>query len=267
MVGVPLTALLLAVTGLLVFCGAGRCAPEGGDPNALLVETFRDGEGALARWEYVAEGPAQLEVQAVDGGDGKLGYEVYVDFRGRASWRLLSREVLQLEEGAQYTLSARVRCNLGYGGFRLVAQTPDREPVTLAEVPVLKRLNEPHTLTAVFRAPKGGARARIGMVAGGYSEIRIAEISLRRNVPPLSPYQTGLLIPSTPPVRARYRTGAFLEAQDLLDADAPVTRDDRDGDGLWALCSVDPDGNSRRTPSSSPTVYRVRSAASSPPCG
>jgi hypothetical protein len=243
MLGASSTVSGCIMVGVLALCCAARCAPQSGAPDTLLVETFDDGEAALARWEYVADGPARLAIRASDDGEGKPGYEVYVDFRERASWHLLSRGVLKLEQGAQYTLSARVRRNLGYGGFRLVAQTPGVEPEAVAEVPILKRLNERHTLTAVFRPPPGVTEVRVGIVASGYSEIGVAEISLRRNVPPLSPYRTGLLIPSTPPIRARYRTGAFLEAEDLLDADAPVTDADRDGDELWSLCAVDPDGN------------------------
>lgn len=231
--------LPLVVAALMVLCLAtGATAAD--DPRVLLEETFAEGAPALQRWDYRAEGPARMQVQPAD---ATAAHEVYVDFRERASWSLLSRQAFTLEGGGQYTVSARVRCNLGYGGFNLVAQTTDARPVTLATVPILKRANELHTVMAVFQAPAAGASVRVGIVASGYSEIRILGVSLRRNVPPLSSYQTGLLLPSAPVTQARYRTGAFLEAEDLLPEGAPGTRDDRDGDGLWAICRVDPDNN------------------------
>jgi hypothetical protein len=226
----------------MVLC-LGTRAAAADDPRVLLDETFAEGAPALQRWDYWAEGPARMQVQPAIGPNGAAAHEVYVDFRERASWSLLSRQAFTLEEGGQYTVSARVRCNLGYGSFNLVVQTTDSRPVTLATVPILKRANELHTVMAVFQAPAAGAPVRLGIVARGYSEIRLLGVSLRRNLPPLSSYQTGLLLPSAPVTQARYRTGAFLEAEDLLPQGAPATRDDRDDDSLWAICHVDPDNN------------------------
>jgi hypothetical protein len=228
---------------LMILC-LFACATAAADPQALLDEAFPDGASALQRWEYRAEGPARIEVLPLTAAEAAPHtHEVYVDFRERASWSLLSRQEFTLEGGGQYTVSARVRCNLGYGSFNLVAQTTEATPTTLATVPILKRANELHTVTAVFRAPASGARVRVGIIASGYSELRILGINLSRNVPPLSSYQTGLLLPSTPPAQARYRTGAFFEAQHMLPEGAPVTEDDRDDDGLWAICQIDPDNN------------------------
>jgi len=232
-----------ALAMLLCMCLRGPSVKADEDPHAMLSETFAEGETALERWEFTATGPARLAMESRTGEDGGEGHGVYVDFRERASWRFMSRETFGLEGGAQYTLSARVRCNLGYGSFNLVAETPDPPPVTLATAPIIKRANESHVLKAVFRAPGEGATVRVGIVASGYSEIRIEEVHLRRNVPPLSTYITGLLLPSPPLSRARFRTGAFLEAEDIVVAGQPFTHDDRDGDGLWALCRVDPGDN------------------------
>lgn len=241
MMTVPPLAFILGL--LLCLSLWGRSATADDDPHALVAETFPDGRAALERWEFTAEGPASLVMETRAREDGRETHGVYVDFRERASWRFMSREAFALEGGAQYTVSARVRCNLGYGGFSLVAETADPQPVTLATAPIIKRANESHVLTAVFRAPEGDAVARVGIVARGYSEIRIEEVHLRRNVPPLSAYITGLLLPSPPLSRARFRTGAFLPAEDIVAAGEPVTPDDRDGDDLWAVCAVDPDNN------------------------
>ena len=243
MLTMPGAPIAPALALLLCMCLRTPGVKAAEDPHAMLSETFSEGEAALGRWEFTATGPARLVMESRTAKDGGEGHAVYVDFRERASWRFMSRETLALEGGAQYTVSACVRCNLGYGSFSLVAEAPGPPPVALATAPIIKRANEPHVLTAVFQAPEAGAAVRVGIVAGGYSEIRIEEVHLRRNVPPLSTYITGLLLPSPPLSQARFRTGAFLEAEDIVGAGQPFTRDDRDGDGLWALCPVDPDDN------------------------
>ena len=107
------------------FCASTCAWGESRDANVLLLETFADQDAALGRWDFTAGGPASLTIVEADEIAKKPA--VYVDFRERASWRFLSKRPIQLEAGTQYTLSARVRRNLGYGTIRLIAQTPPLE--------------------------------------------------------------------------------------------------------------------------------------------
>ncbi|MBM4048161.1 MAG: hypothetical protein FJ279_23915, partial [Planctomycetes bacterium] len=135
---IGLQAVLLAA---VCVCAAG----QGLDSNTLLHETFSDGQ-ALERWEFKGDANAKL---AIVQDEKAKKPAVYVDFRVRASWRLLAKQPIALQAGAQYTLSAAVRRNLGYGGMRLVAQTGDGG---IAEVEVMKRLNERHEVSVIFVA-------------------------------------------------------------------------------------------------------------------
>lgn len=213
------------------------------DPNVLIRETFADGDTALARWELKRHsGACRLDmVRPLKGVDQ---FAAYLDFREKAKWEMLSKQDVPLERGAQYTLSARVRRNLGYGSFRLVARPCGAAPAcAVAEAQLIKRRKERHDISVVF-SPSADAKVRIGLDAAGYSEIWVEEISLRRNVPPIPSYRTGLLLPAASPMtQARFRTGAFLEAEDIVATRSAVTDQDEDGDDLWALCRVDPDSN------------------------
>lgn len=203
----------------------------------MLHATFVEGKASLRRWNFTSEGKAELTVA-----DGEAP-SAYVDFRERASWTLFHERTVRLVTGEQYTLSARVRRNLGYGTMRLVARTCVGETEeTVAEAEIIDRGNSWHDVSVVFAA-KVSAEVRVGLDARGYSELWIESVGLRHNVPPVPSYRTGLLLPpKSPTYQARCRTGAFFEAGDIVRPDV-VTRDDKDGDGLWALCSVDPDGN------------------------
>ena len=210
------------------------------DAHTVFRETFADGDAALERWEFAREsGACRLSmVRPCKVLDTRAAY---VDFRKKGSWRFMARDAVELEAGAQYTLSARVRRRLGYTATRLVLQTP--EPATIAEVPVTKRRNELHEVSVVFVA-KARAAARVGFEGSGYSEIWVEEVKLRRNVPPLPAYRTGLLLaPRSPMAQARFRTGAFFEAEDAVGSRGAVTTGDKDGDGKWAVCQVDPEHN------------------------
>ncbi|MBM4050880.1 MAG: hypothetical protein FJ279_37775, partial [Planctomycetes bacterium] len=148
------TGLQVVLLALLGVSALG----QGLDSNTLLHETFSDGQAALERWEF--KGDANAKLALVQDEKAKKS-AVYVDFRERASWRLLGKEPIALQAGAQYTLSAAVRRNLGYGGMRLVAQV---ESATggedshragdggIAEVEVMKRLNERHEVSVIFVA-------------------------------------------------------------------------------------------------------------------
>jgi hypothetical protein len=213
------------------------------DPHTLFHETFADAKGALQRWEFVEKsGRCQLSVmkpsKVVD------SYAAYIDFRGRGSWRLLSQAVIVLRAGAQYSVSAQVRRRLGYTTTKLLVR-PSGPAATgnLAEVPITKRQNEPHGISVTFVAKADGP-VRIGFTGNGYSEVWIEEVRLRQNVPPLSPYGTGLLLaPNSPMAQARFRTGAFFEAERVADVGDAVSDKDKDRDGKWAVCQVDPDHN------------------------
>ena len=222
---------------------AHEAEPAAVDAHTVFVETFADPDTALKRWEFTEEsGTCRLSLvkpcKVVD------SYAAYIDFREKGSWRFLARDAVMLEAGAQYTLSARVRRRLGYTTTQLLVRASDTaETGSIAEVPVTKRLNELHEVSVVFVAKANGA-ARVGFEGSGYSEVWIDEVKLRRNVPPLSPYRTGLLLtPSSPMAQARFRTGAFFEAEDAVGSRDAVTIEDKDGDGKWAVCRVDPEHN------------------------
>jgi len=216
--------------------------PEGKDPAALLHERFADGEAARERWEF--EGGAKATLSFVSPCRFSEKCDAYIDFRKTARWQLLCRQPVTLEAGGQYTLSARVCRNLGYGGMLLVAQTCGTpRPAVLAEVSVLKRLREKHEVSVVFAA-REAQPVRVGFRASGYSEMWISEIKLKRNTPPIPSYRTGLLLrPRSPTAEARNRTGAFVAAEDAVAPRDAVTEQDLDGDGLWALCRVAADAN------------------------
>ena len=75
-------------------------------------------------------------------------------------------------------------------------------------------------------------QARIGFDADGYAELWIESIRLQRNVPPIPSYTTGMLLPArSPTAQARFRTGTFLEAEDIVAHPAAFTPEDSDGAG------------------------------------
>jgi len=223
--------------------GRYRTSDQPANPHELIRETFADGERALERWELKRHSGA-CRIEMVRPFKGVDRFAAYLDFRERAKWELLSKQAVPLRKGAQYTLSARVRRNLGYGSFRLVAQMRGVTPArTVAEAQLIKRLKESHDISVVF-SPREDAQVRIGLDAAGYSEIWVEQIALKRNVPPIPSYRTGLLLPAASPMaQARFRTGAFLEAEDIVANREAITDRDEDGDGLWAVCRVDADDN------------------------
>ncbi len=223
----------------------GAVMPVTGQPadaNVLVSETFAGGEAALARWEFRGSPKANLSVGPA--GAGTQAGAAYVDFRERADWRLLLRQPVTLRAGEQYTLSARVRRNLGYGNIRLIAEaTGEATPKVLAQAEVINRNNTRHELAVVFRVP-ADTDVRLGFDASGYAEIWIESIQLRQNVPPLSSYATGMLLTGgSPTAQVRFRTGVFLEAEDIVAVPEAVVTADVDGDGAWALCRLDPARN------------------------
>ncbi|MCK5802793.1 MAG: hypothetical protein KAI66_08175 [Lentisphaeria bacterium] len=213
------------------------------DPHTVFHDAFAAPKVVLQRWQFTKKsGTCLLSVvkpsRVVD------SYAAYVDFRERGSWTFLSRDVLTLEAGAQYTLSAQVRRRLGYTTTKLLVRASDSATADpIAEVPITRRQNEPHELSIIFVAKATGP-VRVGFEGSGYAEVWIEEVTLRRNVPPLSPYRTGLLLtPNSPMAQARFRTGAFFEAEDALATPDTVSSEDQDGDGKWAVCRLDPEHN------------------------
>ncbi len=237
--------ILMLVGGVWLaacFCVPAAVPVESTDSNVLLLESFADQEAALKRWNFSPGGRAKLTIIETDEIAKKPA--VYVDFRERASWQLLCSQPIQLKAGGQYTLSARVRRNLGYGAMRLIAQTCDQpKPTILTEARVIKRHNQRHQISVIFTV-KADTAVRVGFAAAGYAEIWIDQIKLQRNVPPVSSYRTGILLPPRSPVgQARYRTGAFFEAEDIVATADVVTDDDADDDHRWARCRLDPAHN------------------------
>jgi hypothetical protein len=210
------------------------------DPHALFTETFADPEAVPGRWEFVCrEGNCQCRIVPRRALDAQA---VYLDFRERGTWDFFRRETVTLEPGAQYTLSARVRRRLGYTETRLLVRPAGATATALpplAEVPVTKRSGEAERISVTFAA-RERAVVRVGFEGNGYAEIWIDEVRLQRNLPPLSSYTTGILLPArSPTAQARFRTGVFLEAEDIIATAAAVGAADTDGDGRWALCRLD----------------------------
>ena len=232
-----MVVITLAVLGVVTPV-AGQAEPGGAD----LSESFAEGEVALARWEFTAAANAGLSWVPAAGADQPAA--VYIDFRERAAWRFLSRPTVRLRADEQYTLSARVRRNLGYGTIRLLAETLGAAPPeVVAEAEVINRNNVTHEVSVVFRAATD-AEVRVGFSASGYSELWIESLRLQRNEPPIPSYITGMLLPArSPTTQARYRTGAFLEAEDVAATPAAIAAEDADGDGRWAFCRLDPAQN------------------------
>ncbi len=223
---------------------ARGAAPGAVEPDAVFTETFADPAAVSRRWEFVCKaGKCQMTLEPRRARDTQ---SAYIDFREQGTWDFCSRDQVTLEAGAQYTLSARVRRRLGYTETRLlvrpVGPTATALP-PLAEVPISKRSGEPERISVVFTAREGMA-ARVGFEGSGYAEIWIDEVRLRRNLPPLSSYTTGILLPArSPTAQARFRTGVFLEAEDLVATPEAVTDADVDGEGRWAVCRLVPARN------------------------
>ena len=88
-------------------------------------------------------------------------------------------------------------------------------------------------LRHVFPAMPGAAVVRVRIRASGRGEIRLAGLSFRATH--VDPYQTGALITQIHPGT---RTGLVLESNLGIVNTGRLMRDDRDGDGKWALIKV-----------------------------
>ncbi len=87
-----------------------------------------------------------------------------------------------------------------------------------------------------FLVQPGSASVRARVRGSGKGEIELAELEFRSQ--PIDRYQTGALVTQLHP---SLRNGVVLESNFGIVNSSAVTKEDRDGDGKWALVSVDLD--------------------------
>ena len=91
-------------------------------------------------------------------------------------------------------------------------------------------------LRRVFLVQPGSASVRARVRCSGKGQIELADLEFQRQ--PIDSYQTGALVSQLHP---SLRNGVVLESNfGIVNKDA-LSKEDRDGDGKWAIVSIDLD--------------------------
>ena len=150
----------------------------------------------------------------------------------------------RVRPGDTFEVNVRIRVGLNTRALPELAcfDASGREipaPSSLATGPDYYNTNW-QSLRRVFPVRPGAARVRARVRIDGFGDVRLGDLEFRPAK--VDPYQTGALVGHLYPNRRR---GLVLESNfGIANADL-VTREDRDGDGKWALVLVDLDHISR----------------------
>ena len=131
------------------------------------------------------------------------------------------------------SICTRARCPSSLPTTRRAARFPPLR--ALASGPSTTTTNW-QTFHRIFAPQPGAAQVRARIRADGHGEILLSDLEFRPRQ--IDPYQTGALISQIYP---RNRRGLVIESNLNIVNPEMISKDDRDGDGKWALILVDLD--------------------------
>lgn len=200
-------------------------------------------------WLIASAGLAQ-NIRPADGWRASLPEQMQIDKVDATSWKITSHAASEFTIESQQSLA----CRPGDGFAVNVNIRVDLSTKALPELACYdaagKEIPSPSSLEGgpryfttnwqelrrVFLAQPGTASVRARVRGSGKGLIELADLQFYPQK--IDPYETGALVTQ---LHASLRNGVVLESNfGVVNADA-LSKEDRDGDGKWALISVDLD--------------------------
>jgi hypothetical protein len=178
--------------------------------------------------------PEQIKIERV----GSTSWKVTSD---RASeFTLESQQSLTCEPGGTFAVNLSIRVDLNTKALPELAcyDAFGKEIPGLSALEYGPRYFSTNwqELRRVLLVQPGSATVRARVRASGKGQIELADLQFQSQ--PIDPYQTGALVTQ---LHSSLRNGVVLESNFGIVNTAAVSKEDRDGDGKWALVSVDLD--------------------------
>lgn len=201
-------------------------------------------------WCIVVAGTAGERHSIADDWRTSMPEQIKIDQTGPTSWRVTSREAgeftlesqqsLACQPGNTFAVNLSIRVDLNTKALPELAcydgagkEIPG--PSSLENGPRYFTTNW-QELQRVFLVQPGSATVRARVRCSGKGQIELADLQFHPQ--PIDPYETGALVTQLHP---SLRNGVVLESNFGIVNTAAVSKEDRDGDGKWALVSVDLD--------------------------
>jgi len=178
--------------------------------------------------------PEQIKIE-------RAGPSAWKVTSGRAGeFTLESQQSLTCQTGDTFAVNLSIRVDLNTKALPEIAyyDATGKEipgPSSLESGPRYFTTNW-QELRRVFLVQPGSATVRARVRSSGKGQIELADLQFQSQ--PIDPYQTGALVTQ---LHSSLRNGVVLESNFGIVNTAAVTKEDRDGDGKWALVSVDLD--------------------------